>query len=85
MSEPLDMMPFQPAMIDWMIERERCAVFAGMGMTKSVCTLMAFSEMLLQGEVKGMFLTAPHRVLSISSMVKGVLGFGLIIRGSPVF
>lgn len=66
MSEPLNMLPFQPLMIDWILRHPRCAVFAGMGMTKTVCTLMAFSEMLLQGEVRGMFLTAPHRVLAIS-------------------
>lgn len=66
MSERLQMMPFQPLMIDWIVNRPRCGVFAGMGMAKTVSTLMAFSELWLQGEAKGLFLTAPHRVLVIS-------------------
>jgi hypothetical protein len=60
------MLPFQPIMIDWILKHPKCSVWAGMGMTKTVCTLMAFSEMLITGEARGMLLTAPHRVLAIS-------------------
>lgn len=62
MPEKFTPMPFQPLIWNWLLEHDRCAVFAGMGMTKTVCTLTAVSELILEGASKGVLIICPLRV-----------------------
>ena len=62
MPETLNPLPFQPTIWNWIKDKPRCAVFAGMGMTKTVCTLTAVSDLILEGAAKGVLVICPHRV-----------------------
>jgi len=62
MSEVFQPMPFQPGIVRWLKEHDSCAIWAGMGMGKTACTLTAISELILEGSAKGALIICPHRV-----------------------
>lgn len=62
MPEPFTPLPFQPEIWNWILDHPKCAVFAGMGMTKTVCTLTAINQLILEGAAKGALIICPHRV-----------------------
>jgi hypothetical protein len=55
--------PYQELGIDWLLEHpEAAALFAGMGLGKSVMTLAAIQEMMVEGQSRGALIIAPNRV-----------------------
>jgi len=47
---------------DWILDRERCAVWAKPGMGKTALTLAAIAALVLTGEVRRVLIVAPKRV-----------------------
>lgn len=54
--------PYQALMLDHMVDRERCAVWAGMGLGKTSSALTALDAMFLAGEDHPALVLAPLRV-----------------------
>ncbi len=58
--------PYQVGMIDHLKQRPQAALFAGMGLGKTPCTLAAYADMIAAGEMKGALVVAPLRVCSVT-------------------
>jgi len=58
--------PYQPKMIDWMLDHEKSAAFAGMGLGKTVCTLSVIDELICSGQSTGAIVVAPLRVAALT-------------------
>jgi hypothetical protein len=54
--------PFQTDAISWLLDRPNAALFASMGTGKTVITLTALEQLLIDGQAKGALLIAPIRV-----------------------
>ena len=54
--------PYQKLIIDYIIANPRCAIWAGMGMGKTVATLSAIDTLFLLGETPPVLIIAPLRV-----------------------
>lgn len=54
--------PWQPPIIDHMLQTERCGVWSPMGSGKSVCTLSALDSLFMSGEDHPVLILAPLRV-----------------------
>lgn len=54
--------PYQALMLDHMVDRERCAVWAGMGLGKTSSALTALDALFLAGEDHPALVLAPLRV-----------------------
>lgn len=61
--EPLE---HQKLMIDFGLSRDRCALFAGMGLGKSASTLKILSERFFNGQIRGALIIAPKRVSNLT-------------------
>jgi SNF2 family DNA or RNA helicase len=57
-----DLRDYQRRMIEHMMQNERCAVWADMGLGKTVTTLTAIQQLLYAFETKGVLVVAPLRV-----------------------
>ena len=57
---------YQQRMVDWMVERDRNAVFASPGLGKTAVALKWFEHLLCTGASRGVLLVAPIRVCSIT-------------------
>lgn len=58
--------PFQPEMVDWLLEHDEAMLWAGCGSGKTVVSLTAIASLIEQGVCKGALVVAPHRVLATS-------------------
>lgn len=58
--------PFQPEMVDWLLDNEEAMLWAGCGSGKTVVSLTAISELIQQGICRGALVIAPFRVLATS-------------------
>jgi len=56
----------QSEMIQWLLDHEDAALWAGCGIGKTVVSLTAISNLILEGECKGALIIAPFRVLATS-------------------
>lgn len=54
--------PYQHLMTNHVIETERCAIWAGMGLGKSIATLTAIDHLITAGEEQPVLILAPLRV-----------------------
>jgi superfamily II DNA or RNA helicase len=66
MTETFTPFPYQPAMVDHLVENERAGLFVSPGKGKSVCTLTAIDALATLGRFKGALIVAPLRVCSIT-------------------
>src|ERR671911_414131 len=57
---------YQGRMIDHLLTHDDAALFAGMGLGKTVTTLTAISDLICEGASKGALIIAPIRVCAIS-------------------
>ena len=57
---------YQLGMIDHLRTVSHGAIFAGMGLGKTVTTLKAYSEMILEGSMQGVLIVAPLRVCAVT-------------------
>jgi SNF2 family DNA or RNA helicase len=60
-SKPATLRSYQSQAVDWMLDRPRCAVWAGMGMGKTLATATALSHLALV-DSQPMLIVAPLRV-----------------------
>ena len=60
--KPFTPRPYQHQIVDHVLAKPRCAVWAFMGAGKSACTLLALDVLMLAGEVKRTLVIAPLRV-----------------------
>lgn len=58
--------PFQPEMVAHLLDNEEAMLWAGCGSGKTVTSLTAVSELILQGICRGALVIAPFRVLATS-------------------
>lgn len=58
--------PYQDLMHDFLVERDRAAAFAGIGLGKTATTLSAFRTLLAEGAAKAMLVVAPMRVANLT-------------------
>lgn len=58
--------PENQLIIDWLLDRPVAAIWAGMGLGKTVSTLTAIDYLLLSGDVTGVLLVAPMRVSNLT-------------------
>ena len=58
--------PYQVGMIDHLKQHPQAALFAGMGLGKTPCTLAAYVDMIAAGEMTGALVVAPLRVCSVT-------------------
>jgi len=49
-------------MIEWIKQKEKCAIWAGVGLGKTATTLTAISELLLENSINKVLIIAPLRV-----------------------
>ena len=55
--------PYQTAAVNWILSRQNCALFLGMGMGKTVCTLTAIDVLMYERfDVRRVLVIAPKRV-----------------------
>lgn len=66
MSEPFTPYPYQLAMLDWAKRKDDFALFVSCGMGKTVVTLKALEDRILDGASRGALIVAPIRVCSIT-------------------
>ncbi len=66
MSEKFRPFGYQETMLRWLLDRDDALLFAQMGLGKTVVTLTAISELILEGAAKGVLLVAPIRVMAIT-------------------
>jgi len=66
MSEAYVPMHYQPRMEDWLVEKKHAALFCSPGLGKTVVTLKAIDQLMLDGEIKGVLVVAPLRVSLIT-------------------
>jgi SNF2 family DNA or RNA helicase len=59
-------LPYQGMMHDFLVDRNRAALFAGMGLSKTAATLMAFRTQVAEGASKTMLVVAPKRVANLT-------------------
>jgi SNF2 family DNA or RNA helicase len=57
-----DLHDYQLRMIDWMLTNKKCALWAGVGLGKTVTTLTALDELLNKNEIQKVLVIAPLRV-----------------------
>lgn len=62
----LDLQPYQQQMHDHLVNHERAALFAGIGLGKTATTLSAFHTLLAEGAVKSALVIAPMRVANLT-------------------
>ena len=53
---------YQLRMIDWMLDNKKCALWAGVGLGKTVTALTALDKLLAKNEIKKALIIAPLRV-----------------------
>ena len=53
---------YQLGMIDWMLNNEKCALWAGVGLGKTVTALTALDKLLKQKQIHKILVIAPLRV-----------------------
>ena len=58
-----DLHKYQIRMIDWILANEKCALWAGVGLGKTVTTLTALSHLKQQNKIKKTLVIAPLRVV----------------------
>lgn len=66
MSEIFTPFDYQPRMRDWLVERPNSALFCSPGLGKTPVTLQAIDDLFLAGEIKGVLIVAPLRVIGIT-------------------
>src|SRR6478752_2648612 len=52
--------------IDWLLRHKRAALFMGLGLGKTACTLTAFDGLRMLGEARAMLVVAPLRVCNLT-------------------
>lgn len=57
---------YQDLMWRWLYNRKYAALFAGMGLGKSVCTLRAWDKLAYDGASRGLLIVAPIRVCNLT-------------------
>lgn len=57
-----DLRPYQETMVDWIVDRPACALYAEMGLGKTVAALTAVSDLLGACAIKKVLIVAPLRV-----------------------
>ncbi len=57
-----DLHKYQVRMVDWILANEKCALWAGVGLGKTVTTLTALEHLLDQKKVEKILIIAPLRV-----------------------
>jgi len=57
---------YQLGMVEHLRDKPHAALFAGMGLGKSACTLEAYHQLRQRGEFKGALIIAPLRVCSVT-------------------
>jgi len=57
-----DLHDYQLKMIDWMLTNKKCALWAGVGLGKTVTTLTALDKLLAKNEIQKILVIAPLRV-----------------------
>jgi hypothetical protein len=58
--------PYQQGMIDHLASHDHAALFCGMGLGKTPCTLEAYRQLRERGELKGVLVIAPLRVCAVT-------------------
>jgi SNF2 family DNA or RNA helicase len=58
--------PYQVLGINHLVENERAALFAGLGLGKTSMTLAAYCQLLLSGQTTGALIVAPVRVCNLT-------------------
>lgn len=58
--------PYQTLGHDWIVERKRSALFAGMGLGKTSMTLMAANTLFSDAAIYGVLIIAPIRVINLT-------------------
>ena len=66
MSEEFKPFHYQPAMVDWCLQRKSSALFVSPGKGKTVCTLKVLDGLMSAGISRGALIVAPLRVCSIT-------------------
>lgn len=59
-------LPYQDQMHDHLVERDRAALFCGIGLSKTAATLSAFRTLVGEGAAKSMLVVAPKRVANLT-------------------
>lgn len=59
-------LPYQDTMHDFLVERERAALFCGIGLSKTASTLSAFRTLVADGAARSMLVIAPLRVANLT-------------------
>lgn len=59
-------LPYQDLIHDHLVERDRAALFAGIGLGKTASTLSAFQTLRAEGAVRSMLVVAPMRVANLT-------------------
>lgn len=57
-----DLHKYQVRMVDWIISNKKCALWAGVGLGKTVTTLTALEHLFQKNEIKKVLIVAPLRV-----------------------
>ena len=57
---------YQHGMVDHLRDTPHAALFAGMGLGKTPCTLEAYRQLRERGDFKGVLIIAPLRVCSVT-------------------
>ena len=57
---------YQHGMVDHLRDTPHAALFAGMGLGKTPCTLEAYRQLRERGDFKGVLIVAPLRVCSVT-------------------
>ena len=57
-----DLHEYQKRMIDWLLMHKRCALWAGVGLGKTVTALTAIERLIRKNETSRVLIIAPLRV-----------------------